>query len=155
MLRRLHPNQPESFAFTEANLRLEDIRYGQARVAKAHVRCRGNNLFIGDKGMLICGFGNPTLLPEEKFKDFKPPEPWIEPSRGHHQEWIDAAKTGAPTLCNFDYSGKLIEHNLLGTVAFRVGKKLQWDPKSMKATNCPEADQFIRREYREGWVLDG
>ncbi|MFH1265619.1 MAG: gfo/Idh/MocA family oxidoreductase, partial [Planctomycetota bacterium] len=112
-------------------------------------------LFVGDEGMLLADYGKRILVPEEKFKDFKPPEPTIEPSLGHHQEWIHGAKTGAPTLCNFDYSGKLVENNLLGAVAFRVGKKLTWDPKSMKATNCPEADQYIRPEYREGWTLEG
>ena len=91
----------------------------------------------------------------EKFKNLQPPEPWIEPSVGHHREWIEGAKTGSPTLCNFDYSGKMVENNLLGTVALRVGEKLQWDPARMKATNCPEADQYIRREYRKGWTLDG
>ena len=40
-------------------------------------------------------------------------------------------------------------------MAYRVGKKLEWDPVNLKAKNCPEADQFIRREYREGWVLEG
>ena len=83
------------------------------------------------------------------------PKEWIAPSLGHHKEWIHACKTGEPTTCNFDYSGKLIEHNLLGNVSYRVGKKLEWDCKALKATNCPEADEFIRREYREGWVLDG
>jgi len=112
-------------------------------------------VFVGDDGILLGDYGKKILVPEEKFKDFKPPEPWIEKSLGHHQEWIHGAKTGAPTLCNFDYSGKLIEHNLLGTVAFRVGKKLTWDAKAMKATNCPEADQYIRPQYREGWTLDG
>ena len=74
-------------------------------------------------------------------------------SLGHHAEWVHACKTGDPTLCNFDYSGKLIEHNLLGNVAYRTGKKLEWDAKNLKATNAPEADKFIRREYREGWTL--
>jgi predicted dehydrogenase len=112
-------------------------------------------VFVGDEGMLLGDYGKKILVPEEKYKDFKAPEPWIKPSLGHHREWIHAAKTGAPTLCNFDYSGKLIEHNLLGTVAFRVGKKLTWDPKAMKATNAPEADPYIRRPYRDGWTLDG
>ena len=112
-------------------------------------------VFVGDDGILLGDYGKKILVPEEKFKDFKPPEPWIEPSLGHHQEWIHGAKTGAPTLCNFDYSGKLVEHNLLGAVSFRVGKKLTWDPKAMKATGVPEADQYIRPEYREGWKLDG
>ncbi|HUT93005.1 MAG TPA: Gfo/Idh/MocA family oxidoreductase [Thermoguttaceae bacterium] len=112
-------------------------------------------VFVGDDGILLGDYGKKILVPEEKYKDFKAPEPWIEPSLGHHQEWIHAAKTGAPTLCNFDYSGKLVEHNLLGAVAFRVGKKLTWDPKAMKATGVPEADPYIRPEYREGWKLDG
>ena len=112
-------------------------------------------MFVGEKGTLLADYGKKILVPEEKFKDFQPPEPSIPKSLGHYKEWIVAAKTGAPTLCNFDYSGKLIENNLLGTVAFRTSTKLQWDPRSLKATNCPEADKYIRREYRQGWVLDG
>ena len=68
-------------------------------------------------------------------------------------EWLHACKTGEPTSCNFDYSGMLVEHNLLANVAYRAGNKLQWDPQNLKATNCPEADTYIRREYREGWTL--
>ena len=62
-------------------------------------------LFIGDKGMLVSDYGRYKLLPEETFKDFKPPEPFIPASRGHHQEWIHACKTGDPTTCNFEYAG--------------------------------------------------
>jgi predicted dehydrogenase len=112
-------------------------------------------LFVGDQGLLLADYGRRILLPEEKFKGFQPPQPSIEPSLGQHKEWIHGAKTGAPTLCNFDYSGKLVENNLLGTVAFRTGKKLAWDAKAMKATNCPEADPYIKPAYREGWVLEG
>jgi len=112
-------------------------------------------LFVGDKGQLLADYGRRILLPEEQYKDFKVPEPTIAPSAGHYQEWINGCKTGSPTLCNFDYSGKLVEHNLLGSVAFRVNKKLQWDPGKLDASNAPEAAQFIRREYRAGWTLDG
>jgi len=94
-----------------------------------------------------------VLLPKARFKDLQPPKPWIPPSKGHHREWLLGCKTGSPTLCNFDYSGTLIENNLLGTVAFRVGKKLKWDAENLKAVGCPEADKFIRRKYREGWSL--
>lgn len=112
-------------------------------------------MFVGEKGILVADYGKHVLLPEADFKDFQRPQPWIARSRGHHQEWIHACKTGAPTLCNFDYSGALVEHNLLGTVAFRSGQKLQWDPEKLKATNCPEADRFLRRSYRKGWTLIG
>lgn len=110
-------------------------------------------LFVGDKGMLLSDYGKHVLLPEKQFADFKRPEPFIPKSLGHWQEWIHACKTGAPTTCNFEYAGKLTESNHLGNVAYRAGKKLHWDAKALKATNCPEADAFIRREYRAGWRL--
>lgn len=110
-------------------------------------------LFIGDEGMLLANYGKHVLLPEEKFTDFKRPDPFIPASRGHHAEWIHAAKTGEPTTCNFEYSGLLTEANHLGNVAYRVGKKIEWDSDSLRAKNAPEADPIIRREYRKGWKL--
>jgi predicted dehydrogenase len=110
-------------------------------------------LFVGDKGMLLSDYGRHLLLPEESFKDFVRPEPTIPASIGHYAEWIHAAKTGAPTTCNFEYAGSLTESNHLGNVAFRVGKKIEWNAEKMEATNCPEAAPLIRREYRAGWTL--
>jgi len=89
--------------------------------------------------MLISDYGKHQLLPEAEFKDFKRPEPFIPKSIGHHAEWIHAAKTGAPTTCNFEYAGWLTEANHLGNVAYRAGKKLEWDAENLKATNAPEA----------------
>ena len=110
-------------------------------------------LFVGDDGMLISDYNKHQLLPQDKFADFKRPAETIPKSIGHHQEWIRACKTGEPTTCNFEYAGWLTEANHLGNVAFRTGKKLEWDPVNMKATNAPEAEPFIRREYRKGWSL--
>ena len=110
-------------------------------------------LFIGDKGKIVCDYGKRILLPEADFKDFKPPAETIPPSPGQHQEWVLGCKKGTPTLCNFDYAGLLIENNLLGTVAYRLGKKLEWDAENLKAKNAPEADPLIRRKYREGWTI--
>jgi predicted dehydrogenase len=110
-------------------------------------------LFVGSKGMLLADYGKHLLLPEEKFKDFTRPTPFIPESLGHHKEWIHACKTGVPTTCSFDYSGPLTEANHLGNVAYRVGHKIEWDAKQLKVKNAPEADRFIRRTYREGWTL--
>jgi len=93
------------------------------------------------------------LLPAAQFKDFQPPAPYLPHSPGHHAEWIQACKTGSPTGSNFQYAAALTEMVLLGNVALRVGKKIEWDAANMKAKNCPEADQYIRREYRKGWSL--
>jgi predicted dehydrogenase len=110
-------------------------------------------LFIGEKGMLLSNYDKHILLPEKEFEGFKPPEPFIPNSIGHHEEWIQAAKTDLKTTCNFEYSGWLTEANHLGNVAYRAGQKLEWDAAAMRATNCPEADRFIKREYRTGWKL--
>ena len=111
------------------------------------------SLFIGEKGMLIADYGRYVLLPEKDFQGFVPPPKTIPASIGHHAEWINAIKTGGKTLCNFDYSGDLTESVLLGNVAYRVGKKIEWDSKNLKALNCPEADEFIQHHYRRGWKL--
>ena len=73
----------------------------------------------------------------------------------HHLEWVDAIKKGDPQLCfsRFDITAQLTEIMLLGCVSLRVGKKLEWDGPNMKATNCPEAAPYIKRENRKGWVL--
>lgn len=110
-------------------------------------------LFIGDKGMLLADYGKHQLLPEEQYADFERPEPFIPSSIGHHAEWVHACKTGDPTTCNFEYAGWLTEANHLGNVAYRAGKKMEWDPEQLRAPNAPEADPFIRREYRDGWSL--
>jgi len=110
-------------------------------------------MFIGTEGMMFADYGSYRLFPAEKFTGFKAPAPTIPKSIGHHAEWIKACKEGTPTTCNFDYSGALSEAVLLGNVAFRVGKAFDWDAKNLKATNCPAADQYIRKEYREGWEV--
>ncbi len=111
------------------------------------------SLFVGEKGMLLADYGRHVLLPEADFKNYIPPQTTIPDSIGHHAEWIHACKTGGPTSCNFEYSGALAETVLLGNVAYRTGQKIEWDPKALKATNCPEADAFLRPHYRKGWKL--
>ncbi len=111
------------------------------------------HLFIGDKGMLLSDYNKHVLLPEEAFIGFEGPEPSIPRSASHHQDWIDACKGGAPTLSHFEYAGLLTEANHLGNVAYRVGKKLHWDSEAMRATNAPEAEAYIKRDYRKGWTL--
>ena len=106
-----------------------------------------------DEIAVIVRHGKHVLLPEDNFADFTPPPETIAKSRGHHAEWIHACKTGAPTTCNFEYAGWLTEANHLGNVAYRTGKKLEWDPENLRATNAPEAEPFIQRDYRKGWKL--
>jgi len=110
-------------------------------------------MFVGSEGKMFANYGSYRLFPTEKFANYQPPEPTIPKSIGHHAEWIKGCKDGSATTCNFDYSGALTEAVLLGSVAYRVGEKLDWDAKNLRATNCPAADKFIRKAYRPGWEV--
>ena len=111
------------------------------------------HLFIGERGMLLSSYDRYVLLPEKDFAELRQPPRTLPRVSGHHAEWVECCKTGKMSSANFDYSGRLTEANHLGNVAYRVVKKLQWDADNMRATNAPEADQFIRRERRKGWEL--
>lgn len=110
-------------------------------------------LFVGSQGRLVANYNAHELWPEDQFKDLQRPAPFIPNSIGHHKEWIEAIKGRGTTTCPFDYSGPLTESALLGNVAYRAGKTLEWDWQNLKARNGPEADQFIQHQYRPGWSL--
>ncbi|MEM6472764.1 MAG: Gfo/Idh/MocA family oxidoreductase [Planctomycetota bacterium] len=110
-------------------------------------------LFVGSEGMMVATYGGYRLLPEDKFRNVKEPPRTIADSIGHHAEWIEACRTGSSTTCHFGYSGRLTECVLLGNVAYRVGKEIEWDADAMRVTNAAEATQLIRKTYRKGWEL--
>jgi predicted dehydrogenase len=113
-------------------------------------------VFVGTEGRyLFADYTQKRLFPAEKFADYQPPPKSIPTSTGHHNEWIRACLANDPgkTTCHFDYSGALTEAVLLGNVSYRVGKPLEWDAKRLRATSAPEAEKYLRREYRKGWEL--
>jgi predicted dehydrogenase len=118
----------------------------------------GGVLFIGDKGSLMCGCysENPRLIPLSRMKEYKQPPKTIERSKGHRQDWLDACRGGRPAGSGFDYAAALTETVLLGNLAIRedtAGKKLEWDSRNMQIANLPEANKYIRRDYRQPWTL--
>ena len=113
-------------------------------------------LFVGDKGKLL----NERLIPESRMKHYGKPPQVLPRSPGHFKEWFNACKGGEPAGSNFDFAGPLTEVVLLGNVALRpelkqnlTQTKLYWDGQNMQFTNVPEANEFLHREYREGWTL--
>jgi predicted dehydrogenase len=110
------------------------------------------SLFIGDKGRIAIEHDKfPKLLPEEQFESYQPPAPSLPASPGHHQQWIDACKTGSRTGSAFSYAGPFTEIVLLGNVAYRVGETIEFDPETMKVTNVAAANRYLGKEYRKGW----
>jgi len=117
-------------------------------------------MFKGTKGYVICDYDSRILLPFGNDADLtyhkRRSKDKIIPPLGHFQaEWVNACKGDLKTHCDFDYGGTAIEMMLLGMVAYRVGKKLDYDSASGRVTNSAEGNALLRREYRPGWTLNG
>src|SRR5207244_7923916 len=118
------------------------------------------HLFIGDRGKIVSDRRSYVLIPEKRQKEYGDPPKKLPRSVGHYQEWIEACKGGKPGGSNFDWAGPLTEVVLLGNVALRLKLRedltrheLLWDAPNLRFTNLPEANEFLRREYRKGWSL--
>ena len=114
-------------------------------------------LFVGEKGAIgtEAAGGSPKLLPASKFKDRAAPKQTLPRSKGHHRDWLDACKGGPPAGSPFEYGARLTELALLGVLALRLGRRIDWDAERMEARGLPEAEPIINGRYRAGWELTG
>jgi len=126
-------------------------------------------LYVGDKGMIL----NDQLLPEKKMQDYRQEKNLPPPQGGRRggggagidadAEWVQAFKGVKPSAGNFLNAANCAEAIALAGVAMRYSRKnfradrstppLEWDAQNMKITNIPEANEYLTREYREGWEL--
>ena len=116
-------------------------------------------LFEGSKGALVADFTTRALYPMRNadMTQYKPraKADLLPPIGNFQKQWINACKGSLKTCCDFDYGGKMIEMMLLGLVAYRVGKKINYDGATGRVLDCSEANDLLRRTYREGWTLNG
>jgi predicted dehydrogenase len=114
-------------------------------------------LFVGDKGKLLgpSHAGAPRLIPESMQQEYGRPPKSLPRSPGHHKEWIEACKAGKPqdAKSGFWYAGPFVEALLVGNLAVRLQKRVEWDSATMRSPNCPEADNYITKFYRTGFDL--
>ncbi|WGQ11492.1 Gfo/Idh/MocA family oxidoreductase [Pedobacter gandavensis] len=138
-------------------------------------------LFEGTKGKMMCDVygANPRLLPLSRNQEVhvKPGvERVIGGVDGHYWDWAEAciAGYGKKKLSSpFEIAGPLTETLLIANLAIRgtdiqkprqsgngfdyPGRdiKLIWDKENLRVTNFDDVNQFVRREYRQGWSLGG
>src|SRR6202012_4118940 len=137
-------------------------------------------LFIGTKGKMMasCYSENPQLLPTSRTKEVNLPIKYPRVpggSNGHYKQWIEAALAGKPDDVSspFKVAGPLTEALLMANLSIRShnikkmsadGKHdewpgenitLVWDNDNMRVTNFDDANQFVKRQYRDGWKVLG
>ena len=114
--------------------------------------------FVGDKGCILAGgwSGTPRIVPETKMQQFViPAKTILRCLSGHRKEFLEACKTGNPqdAKSGFWYSAPFTESLLVGLLAVRFGKRVEWDTKALKSPNTPEADAIIHKAYRAGYGI--
>ncbi|HTG99461.1 MAG TPA: Gfo/Idh/MocA family oxidoreductase [Vicinamibacterales bacterium] len=116
----------------------------------------GGILYVGKKGKLLQESANPPrLLPVARHNAYGPPKERLTrvAHEAHEMNWVNTIKGKDQISCPFDYAATLTETMLLGIASLRANSKLYYDPANMKVTNNADANQFLTREYREGWKL--
>ncbi len=115
---------------------------------------RGGVIYEGSKGNLFThrrDAENRVLWPEELEEERADVPELLPRSIGHHAEFIQACKGGVEPWSNFEYAAPFTDTVMLGNVALRAGEKIEWDGE--KVTNVEAANEFLHREYRDGWTL--
>ena len=117
-------------------------------------------MFEGTQGALVCDFETRAIYPLRRQGDMtyykpRPKEKLFPPVGDFQRQWINACKGNGKTCCDFEYGGNMTEMMLLGLAAYRTGKKISYDGAAGKVTDCSEANEYLRRTYREGWTLNG
>ena len=115
------------------------------------------SLFVGSKGKMMCEDygGDAQLIPQSRMDAYTQPPQSIPRVAEIHADFIDGIRNDVQPTSNFSVSGPLTEIVLLTNLATRAGRnvRLMWDGPNMKVTNVEEANQYVKREYREGWSL--
>jgi len=111
-------------------------------------------MFIGDKGKILAGFhvDNPRLIPEKRMSAMPVSEEIKKEKTSGFQQFIDAIKSGKQCAGNFRDAWSLTEAVNLYAVALRSGKILKYDAGKRIITNAPDANKYLKREYRRGWA---
>jgi predicted dehydrogenase len=116
-------------------------------------------LMLGSKQTLFAPGGRPdsprllgTAVMEE-FKKNRPPAKLPRVKGGPVNEWLDGIAGGPTPGSNFEYSVPLSEMVLLGVLAVRTGKRLEWDAKAGRITNEPSLNRYVEVSARKGWKV--
>jgi predicted dehydrogenase len=107
-------------------------------------------LYVGSKGKML----DNRIIPESKMKAYEQPRKTLQRRSGTWGEWFEEMRGGQAATCGFEWAGPLTEIMLLGNIAIRTGKRLEWDGPSMRITNDADANKYVKEAYHNGWSLD-
>lgn len=110
--------------------------------------------FQGSEGTLVANYSEYKVFRKGKqVMDFTPPQATIPDSPGHLREFLDSIKSRKLTTCDIEYGHQLTKGGLLGNIALRTGRRIQWDDTAERIVNDKTADKMVTRRYRKTWKM--
>jgi predicted dehydrogenase len=111
-------------------------------------------LYVGERGRILHTWEGLRITPDKAAKDADQVPRTLKRRSGTWGEWFEACNGGETPGCNFQFADPLTEVVLLGNIALRTGKTLEWDEAKLQFTNSAEANQLVNEPYQNGWSLD-
>jgi hypothetical protein len=108
-------------------------------------------MYVGDEGVML----GSAIFPAAQADKFRDVPKTLQRRAGTWGEWFEACQGGQQAGCHFEWAGLLTEFTLLGNIAIRTGKRLDWDAQAMKFTNDEDANRYVAEPYHNGWKLEG
>ncbi len=117
-------------------------------------------MFKGSKGFLVSSFDQRVIMPygdDSAMTTYQPrsEDELIPPLGDFQKEWRDACKGDLKTSCDLEYAADMMEQLMLSLVAYRAKDVLDYDSAKGRVTNNDQANEYLRKEYRKGWTLNG
>jgi len=113
-----------------------------------------DNIIFGDQGYMMIDRDGYRIFHERGKPGKSFYKKWSDDG-GHYRNFIDCVKSRKQDELNADileghYSAMLCH---LGNIAYRTGKRLEFDAKTETFTNDKAANDLLGREYRKGYEL--
>ena len=123
------------------------------------IKGNGGFIMVGEKGGISHDGmrpNSPRLYPKSRWESYRKNANERVPKTlkrvpGIHNDWVNGIRNSEMTVSDFSYSGPLTESIILGTLAIRTGKGLEWSSKDMKISGNQEAADLVNVEARKGW----
>lgn len=118
--------------------------------------------FHGDRDTLIMSGGDGGCETEPKARNYQPPGSGVtlplhpvntDPTERHRQNFLHCVRTREKPVMDVETGVRVITLGILGNIAYRVGRKLRWEPQRQRFIGDEEANRFLAEPYRAPWRL--
>jgi predicted dehydrogenase len=121
----------------------------------------GAILFHGTDGTLMIDRQGFEIIPEKRGSGDKAVDRMdalkVENSNQHHldhmRDFLECVKSRKTPIADIEIGQRSTSTALLGNIAYRTGRRIEWDAERERIVGDRDAQRYVTREYRKGYTL--